>query len=550
MKHILLIFTVFILFTQCETANHNNSKNSRVEERLPRKLFPFIENGKWGYINRKGKVVIPAKYLNVGHFNKGFAPVREKAFFFYIDTLGKRINDWKFEYAESFGDSVAFVWLDEGRKNAINSRFEFCDIEPLEYQKKGNEDYDYENPQFKFTWKIQRKELPEDSIRENKLRRTAFIQFVDSKGEVRLENKHWKDATFMNNNRAFVELDDNKWYLINENGKLVSNYAFDRYCVEGKTKDYRKVFQSDYQFVEFEDSIKLIDLNGQFVQIPEEFDEDIVDFNWIKNLVFFSKRIYASKYNSKEKYGFWDMDSKKLISPTFSWIIQKDFRDSLVYAEKGDTSCYVNINGAIVWEEKIPERDTNNLEFLNIDYRRESEYRVHSPDKRKYRNLGGWADSKNSYVSISNEFSNIAGVELIIDTMTSGCFQRYYVGKKAYLINKQIDTVFFEALDSRISITLQAFYNGEWHDIESKPRSSCGNSYHTVYLPKNHFWELDIPVYSGGFETQIRAKFSYKEDYNKDDYIVRYSNSFKASINPAQLWRAFSYRFDNNIMSL
>lgn len=40
------------------------------------KLFPVIQNGKWGFINETGTIVIQPQYLQVSNFNSGFAFVK------------------------------------------------------------------------------------------------------------------------------------------------------------------------------------------------------------------------------------------------------------------------------------------------------------------------------------------------------------------------------------------------------------------------------------------------------------------------------------------
>ena len=48
--------------------------------------------GKWGFVNKAGKEVIPAQYERAGNFSKGRAKVVLKGKEFYIDKTGKRVN--------------------------------------------------------------------------------------------------------------------------------------------------------------------------------------------------------------------------------------------------------------------------------------------------------------------------------------------------------------------------------------------------------------------------------------------------------------------------
>ena len=48
--------------------------------------------GKWGYLNRKGDVVIPMIYDDAGNFYNGRAEVQLVNERFYIDVKGERIE--------------------------------------------------------------------------------------------------------------------------------------------------------------------------------------------------------------------------------------------------------------------------------------------------------------------------------------------------------------------------------------------------------------------------------------------------------------------------
>jgi hypothetical protein len=101
--------------------------------------------------------------------------------------------------------------------------------------------------------------------------------------------------------------------------------------------------------------------------------------------------------------------------------------------------------------------------------------------------------------------------------------------------------------------------NGEWMDIEYLPSSWCGNSYHSVELPQNHFWELAALRYEGSFKTRLRIDLTYvdptdtkglpRRDKNFGlDWTYRErrelkvdSNEFQGYVNPGQFWRKEEY---------
>lgn len=80
-------------------------------------LYPIVENGKWGYINRAGRVVIApqfeALYLDYprgfqgSRFSQGLAPVLIGDKWGYIDRTGRVAIPPRFEFATSFSDGLA-----------------------------------------------------------------------------------------------------------------------------------------------------------------------------------------------------------------------------------------------------------------------------------------------------------------------------------------------------------------------------------------------------------------------------------------------------------
>ncbi len=55
----------------------------------PSRLFPFCEEGKWGYMNRKGEVVVPPHLARAGDFRDGLARVHSEKDVAYLDEQGK-----------------------------------------------------------------------------------------------------------------------------------------------------------------------------------------------------------------------------------------------------------------------------------------------------------------------------------------------------------------------------------------------------------------------------------------------------------------------------
>jgi hypothetical protein len=70
---------------------------------------PFREGLKWGYIDEKGKTVIPMQFDDAGYFSGGYAVVYKDGEYFYITPEGKRAFPPGFENAKPFSEGLAGV---------------------------------------------------------------------------------------------------------------------------------------------------------------------------------------------------------------------------------------------------------------------------------------------------------------------------------------------------------------------------------------------------------------------------------------------------------
>lgn len=78
------------------------------------------ENGQWGFIDKEGRFVITPSYIHVNHFSEGFAVVRKRERYEFIDLQGERINRSKYHGAYSFSDGMAAVQDKSGLWGFIN----------------------------------------------------------------------------------------------------------------------------------------------------------------------------------------------------------------------------------------------------------------------------------------------------------------------------------------------------------------------------------------------------------------------------------------------
>jgi hypothetical protein len=82
-------------------------------------LFRVKQNGKMGYIDRSGKMVIPPQFQDAGLFQEGRARVQIDFKWGFIDETGKVVIPPQFETAQNFSEGLACVWTG-GKSGFVN----------------------------------------------------------------------------------------------------------------------------------------------------------------------------------------------------------------------------------------------------------------------------------------------------------------------------------------------------------------------------------------------------------------------------------------------
>lgn len=96
-----------------------NSTSPRRSEAIGTDRFLFMRNDKFGYIDRHGKIVIPARYAKAWDFGEGLAAVSmDGKTYGAIDTNGKMTISPKFEFIYGFKNGLAKIQsTDRGGNN-------------------------------------------------------------------------------------------------------------------------------------------------------------------------------------------------------------------------------------------------------------------------------------------------------------------------------------------------------------------------------------------------------------------------------------------------
>lgn len=534
-------------------------------------------NGTYGYIDATGRFVIQPQFDYAEPFSEGLAIVYKDGKPYFINKEGQKAFDFNFSTAEPFENgrakvqtaSEAYGFIDKQGKliidtvySKINSfiqglavvegihhdpyastlkekKYEVGVIDTLGHfiipYGKYEEIADFENGFFK----IEIPAEPWDTI-EGYTSQTGFIDRTGKLVVAKDLKKAINDTTYETvedfaNNRAFVQNKNGQYFIINTQGKRISNDMYSNILGER--------FNNGYAFVEKDGLYGMIDTNAHFVIKPQ--------FEGIDESGLHDGYFFYHDYSGR-LYGIAKTDGSIVLKPVMEGFNRNGFHNGLLSCTIDSKLTYINKSGKIVWQEK--ENRSKELTNLNIDCMNRGYFYAYS--KPNEQDIGGFGSSDNvpQKIAATDKFpadtlSIVVRPELK-DTIYGG-----YNGITVFIANTSKSKIYFNASDSRLYMTVQAKNaRGEWKDIEYLPSSFCGNSYHTLTLEPNRYWKFLTPVYEGDLKTKLRIALTYVDPKDKSTSYYRqrkqltgYSNEYEGSINPGQFWRKEGYS-PRNIM--
>ena len=279
------------------------------------------KDGKWGYIDKTGNIIIDFKYDEAGDFSEeGLAPVKNENFKWgYIDTNGKTVIDFQYAEADEFNEGIAQV------KNDYQ--------EYLYIDTNGNSINDS-------TYK-------EGSICSDGLIGVAKDEkhwgYIDKSGNTVIDYKYLEVSSFKdgvalvndNGNSIIIDKSGNTKLTGTNEYYIKSNYS------QGLAGIQSKMTNGKFGF---------INENGKIV-IECEYDY----YN------DFSEGLSAVRVGSKGKYGFIDKNGNNVIDYKYDSVSY--FSEGLVAVKINGKAGYINKEGKVI---------IGNLSATNLENTEES----------------------------------------------------------------------------------------------------------------------------------------------------------------------------------
>ncbi len=322
MKRILVNLTAAILlaitFQSCGLFG-SNANDPEI------KLFPFSVDGKTGYFNLEGKIVINPQFEQGGIFNEGLALIKtSENKYGFIDEQGKIVINPQFKMASNFSDGLAPVVSEGGKCQYIDKegkiKLTIDSADACGEFKEGiarimlNRKYGFIDkdgkvivkPQFDRAGDFNEGMAQVKMIIQDTDNKTVIPKygFINSKGEYAINlQTYWTTSEYSSpfcEGLLLITDKEGKCGYINQEGKIVINPQF----------TYAGNFSNGLAWVLQGEQFGYIDKEGKFVINPQ--------FNRAYDFASNGLAVVGQKNGDDEKYGYIDKSGKFIINPQFA----------------------------------------------------------------------------------------------------------------------------------------------------------------------------------------------------------------------------------------
>lgn len=362
----LIIFLVIRFSSNRVYVNRVGDLNLEIDTALSfsEGLAPASKDGKWGYINKQGEVVIDFQYDGAMPFSEGRALVLKDDYMGFIDKKGNEVIPCEYDNIgqEGFQNGVARVYNQDGEWGLIDKNGNTV-VEFGKYYRIGtisedgiiavegelNDDWTsetgYINTKGEEIVPLSLDNLGlgypseglaiKSTITYEDTSSDYYYGYVNSKQEVVIEQKY-KSAGNFSEGLACVSEDGENYGYINKKGELVIDYQF----------KLGSNFQEGYAVVvNDEDKFGVIDKNGNLV-VDYQYD-------YISPFKEGMAVVVTDMTASENNCGFINTKGEMVIEPIYDaknniLYGYADFSEGLACVTNGDYTGFVNYKGKAI----------------------------------------------------------------------------------------------------------------------------------------------------------------------------------------------------------
>ncbi|MFB6456253.1 WG repeat-containing protein [Chitinophaga sp. Hz27] len=543
-------------------------------------LAAVRKDGYFGYINTSGALVIPAKYDYATSFHEGMALVYEGERPIFINPKGEFQFESPFESASSFLHGLAKVRGQQGKYGIINKSGKL--LADTIYQRITaysnnlflfyNDNHDIEKmAQFKddtFHTVIGYCDilpLQDGYLLARKADNNKISVLFDSTFHVYL---HASDISmciehaaptriiskkYSGDHRIYIQItdyQDKPFFRDTSTASVIRYLGANRYFVKNYNHDKGIIINQFGQFLDsIYDASSELFYQGVAVVQKNPFEESQLVDTSLKPVGKINGSVddtwslaegFVVFYNNGHR-GIADLNGHVIMKAGLDQDSRIVLRDGLFLTTLKDKPLYINQQGKVIW---AMQADTIKRP-LNVSSKNYGTFAVSSEppheNSPRYR-FFKYELPMPAPIQPTQKFAP-GKIQVIVNTDSVMGYNSSTLGYQVWLANTTDTLTTFHVQDGRLYMVVQAYQDNEWTDIEYLPSSWCGNSYGTEELKPQKYWSLVCPQYTGAIKTNLRIRLSSGDEHG----FTVYSNVFKGSINPGQLWRTTRY-VSSNIM--
>ena len=371
-----VIFTVFIFygvyfvfFNQGhQTYGITQFFNNLFAKKESNALFSVRINGKVGFIDNSGKIIINPQFDNANEFSEGLAAISVDKKWGFIDKNGKIVINPQFDGVNDFKEGFATICIGcdylygANRISADNKRFERIPVKFGYINKNGKIVI---TPQFDWAYGFQ------EGLAQVEIGINGKWGYIDKTGKLVIQPQFYDIEFGQTSDEGFCEglaatYNGNYWGFIDKKGKTIIDFNY----------DLAYDFSEGLALVKIDKKFGYIDKSGKFVINPlfdghpysgGKFEEGLASVKigdkegyinksgeFVINPQFemagaFSEGLAAISVD--KKWGFIDKNGKIVIAPQFDSAY--DFKNSLAQVEFNKKyGYYIDKKGQFIWSPK------------------------------------------------------------------------------------------------------------------------------------------------------------------------------------------------------
>ncbi|MFB6456252.1 WG repeat-containing protein [Chitinophaga sp. Hz27] len=491
------------------------------------------------YINKQGKLVFTSSYAKVDRFKNGYAQITTTTQMMgVIDSIGHLVVDTIYNHLLYYNKNLIF--LHKAYENhrdsfgAINLNgkmvLPFSRFQLLEIAEKGyfiGQTYPVNNRTIYMLMdttlhEIYRSDTSNYTLeaysngriiatKRDSINHINYSQVIDTTGKI-----WYRDEGRIRpykNNRAIVEKGEGENIVIDPYGHTIDTC----YNIETYEFDYGVAFVQKSN--NDEEEYWMIDTCGHRLGKHS--------FHSIK-AVHLQGEYY--EFSKGEFIGIVDKKGNIVVPAVFDSEYPVEIRDGIIKGKINNAIVYLNYDHKVV----RATRPDPTKRPLNISEQRSGYTYVLSAGKELDLPPGFEPFPQPQPITAANNFRP-GQLQIRVRTDTSILFEAKYLGYPLLIANTTTKPIDIDTQDSGLYLVLQAYYNNRWVDVEYLMDVICNDSYGTETLGPQQYWMTTCPQYTGSIKTDLRYKLANNVDSTTHTYI--FSNVFKGSINPGQLWR-------------